>query len=69
MLVCLDKSIGGLVASDEPMGPEYLECDGHEIFRRDYPELFRARDIRGDAACLPDFRRMLDGIRFYVITG
>ena len=66
MYVCIDKSIGNIVASDEPLqGTGYIECDGRQISRTNYPALFDGR-YAGDKVRLPDMHSVLDGVRFYM---
>jgi hypothetical protein len=68
MFICLDKEIGSIVTSDVPLNDaHYVLCDGRQINRADYPELFTRRYV-GDRARLPDMRGVLEGIEFYMIA-
>lgn len=64
MIVCLQKEIGGLLASDRPLYQVGLiECDGRTVLRRDFPQLCRG----ADSVLMPDLRGTVPGIWFYVI--
>lgn len=69
MFVCIDKSIGGIVASDVSLNDAcYLLCDGRTIWHGDYPELFRALGLLSNTLRLPDMRDILLGVSFYYIA-
>lgn len=64
MIICLQKKIGGLLASDRPMHQAGLiECDGRMVLREDFPQLCRG----ADRVLMPDLRGAVPGIWFYVI--
>jgi hypothetical protein len=69
MLVCLDKNIGQVVASDEPLSCEkYVLCDGRTIKRSDYEKLFEAMMVKDGTYKIPNYSRIIDGVNFYMIS-
>lgn len=68
MNICLDKSTGSIIASDESLGTKYIKCDGRRVWRNDYPALFKALRVNGDSTLLPDYRYLLMGVQFYIIA-
>lgn len=67
MFICLDKELGSIAVSDEPLSDKYIICDGRNIERSKYPELFKALRIEDDVFKVPDRRHILNGIEFYMI--
>lgn len=69
MFICIDKSIGSIAVSDEPMqSKKYIECDGRVIKRADYKKLFEALKVKGETFKLPQYRNILKGAYFYMIA-
>ncbi len=70
MFICLDKNLGTIIASDQPLkSGKYIECDGRTIKKSEYPEVFKALGKRCETLKLPDYRNVLKNeVYFYMIV-
>lgn len=73
MYICLNNHIGSMVATDIPLNrDQYAECDGSKIYRKDYPEYFKAMLINDDSVYLPNLKDVTSNldmsVKFYIIV-
>ncbi len=71
MVVCLDHSIGSLLASDDKLNDDnLLACNGNSICKSEYPEYFKLFRIKNDVLMLPnldDIRQQLNNQLYFYI--